>query len=85
MELMEKYEKNEEKIRKLQEENKRILRQKKERDKKERLAYLESVEKIVRTHLEIEDERIDLEFLEYALSEGGEKIKQLLKEWSDKN
>lgn len=85
MDLMEKYTKNEAKIKKLQEENKNILRQKKEQEKKEHLAYLNKLDEMLRSCFFTPSKKIDLEFLEYALLEMGEELRALQTEWQNKN
>lgn len=85
MDLTERYEKNEAKIRKLQEENKELLRKRKEQERKEHLAYLEKQDEIIRSVLEKDSEKNDLGFLEYALGEVREKLQELYKEWTGKN
>lgn len=81
MDLTEKYEKNEAKIRKLQEENKELLRKKKEQERKERLAYLEKQDVIIRSVFDNTSEKNDLDFLEYALGEVKEKLQELREVW----
>lgn len=84
MNFEEKISKNEDKIKRLQEENKELLRKKKEQERREHLAYLENEDILLKEILGFQEEKISLDFLRYALDAMRENMKELWDEWREK-